>query len=74
MLFGAAAAAVPFVLLLAPPSIVKPLFSSYSLEERGSGWSSTISSLFVHPLGKVWAQQDPRQQRRRKQRNRCSTR
>ncbi len=51
MLFGAAAAAVPFVLLLAPPSIVKPLFSSYSLEERGSGWSSTISSLFVHPLG-----------------------
>ncbi|MDI9917074.1 O-antigen ligase family protein [Rhodococcus sp. IEGM 1379] len=51
VLFAGIAAAVPVALLLAPASVVKPLFSSYSLSERGSGWSSTISSLFVHPLG-----------------------
>lgn len=30
---------------------MKALFSSNSLEERGNGWSETVSSLWVNPLG-----------------------
>ena len=51
VVFAGIAVTVPVALLLAPSSIVAPLFSSYSLSERGNGWSSTISSLYVHPLG-----------------------
>lgn len=51
VLFAAIGAAIPVALLNAPASVVQPLFSSYSLSERGNGWSSTISSLYVHPLG-----------------------
>lgn len=51
VLFAAGAAVIPFALLVAPSSVVKPLLSSSSLAERGTGWSATISSLYVHPLG-----------------------
>ncbi|MDV8006331.1 O-antigen ligase family protein [Rhodococcus sp. IEGM 1318] len=51
VLFAAAAAAIPIALLLTPTSVMKALFSSNSLEERGNGWSETVSSLWVNPLG-----------------------
>lgn len=49
--FGAAAAVAPLVLLVAPSSLLSPLFSSSSLGERSDGWSQTLASLWVHPLG-----------------------
>lgn len=49
--FGAAAAAAPIVLLLAPSSVLAPLFSSSSLGERSDGWSQTLAGLWVHPFG-----------------------
>jgi len=50
-IFAVAAVTAPVVLLLASSTALAPLFSSTSLDQRGSGWSSILSDVLNHPLG-----------------------